>query len=81
VPPVAVPVKFAVRGADPDDGVADAAAVSRLAGAVTVIVRDLLLVAFELSVTVSVAVLLPASEKVWEGFWVAEVLPSPKLHL
>ena len=55
MPPVALPVKLTVRGACPEVGEADAVAV-RDDVEVTVMLRDLLLVALTLSVTVRVAV-------------------------
>jgi hypothetical protein len=49
-------VKYTVRGAGPELGLADAAATSCEEPAVAEIVRDLLLEALRLSVTVRVAV-------------------------
>jgi hypothetical protein len=56
VPPLALPVKFTARGACPEAVDPDAEATTGVGAAVTVIVRDLLLVAVLLSVTVRVAV-------------------------
>jgi hypothetical protein len=66
VPPEADPVKVTARGAVPDVGLAEADAVSA-AAALTVIVTDLDAVFDFESVTVSVAVYVPAVEYVCEG--------------
>ena len=78
MPPAPLPVNATVTGASPACGATLAAAES---GPWTVMMSVLALAVAPLaSVTIRLALLVPATEYVWLGFWLVEVAPSPKVQ-